>query len=137
MAVTDILVAQGLGVKTEVKQLALGDFVWIAQEKTGMDEWTLNRKKGRELVLDYVIERKRMDDLASSIVDGRFLEQKFRFETAEIKHKIYLIENYGRTDNQRLDENALHAAIASTQVRIVTNARRPSPSSVTVATVTM
>ena len=85
-----------------------------------MDEWTLHRKKGRELVLDYVIERKRMDDLASSIVDGRFLEQKFRFETAEIKQKIYLIENYGRIDNQRLDENALHAAIASTQVRIVT-----------------
>lgn len=30
----------------------------------------------RELVLDYVIERKRMDDLASSIMDSRFREQK-------------------------------------------------------------
>jgi len=27
-------------------------------------------------VLDYIVERKRMDDLASSIVDGRFREQK-------------------------------------------------------------
>jgi len=29
-----------------------------------------------ELVLDYIVERKRMDDLAGSIVDGRFREQK-------------------------------------------------------------
>ena len=29
-----------------------------------------------ELVLDYIVERKRMDDLADSIVDGRFSEQK-------------------------------------------------------------
>ena len=29
-----------------------------------------------ELVLDYIVERKRMDDLADSIVDGRFREQK-------------------------------------------------------------
>jgi crossover junction endonuclease MUS81 len=31
---------------------------------------------GKELVLDYIIERKRMDDLNSSIIDGRFREQK-------------------------------------------------------------
>ena len=29
-----------------------------------------------ELVLDYIVERKRMDDLAGSIIDGRFSEQK-------------------------------------------------------------
>ena len=33
----------------------------------------------RELVLDYIVERKRMDDLCSSIKDGRFKEQKVRF----------------------------------------------------------
>lgn len=31
---------------------------------------------GRELVLDYIIERKRIDDLCGSIIDGRFREQK-------------------------------------------------------------
>lgn len=31
---------------------------------------------GRELVLDYIVERKRMDDLCGSIIDGRFREQK-------------------------------------------------------------
>lgn len=30
----------------------------------------------REVVLEYIVERKRMDDLASSIIDGRFSEQK-------------------------------------------------------------
>jgi hypothetical protein len=30
----------------------------------------------REVVLDYIVERKRMDDLAGSITDGRFNEQK-------------------------------------------------------------
>lgn len=29
-----------------------------------------------EIVLSYVVERKREDDLISSITDGRFLEQK-------------------------------------------------------------
>ena len=30
----------------------------------------------KEVVLNYIIERKRMDDLAGSITDGRFKEQK-------------------------------------------------------------
>ena len=32
----------------------------------------------REVVLEHIIERKRMDDLASSIIDGRFKEQKVK-----------------------------------------------------------
>lgn len=36
----------------------------------------LSLPKSREVVLDYIVERKRMDDLAGSIVDGRFYEQK-------------------------------------------------------------
>jgi len=36
----------------------------------------LRAPTGRELVLDYIIERKRMDDLCGSIIDGRFREQK-------------------------------------------------------------
>lgn len=40
----------------------------------------LNKPQGRELVLDYIIERKRMDDLVSSMIDGRFREQKVHFE---------------------------------------------------------
>lgn len=40
----------------------------------------LRAPAGRELVLDYIIERKRMDDLCGSIIDGRFREQKVRAE---------------------------------------------------------
>ena len=36
----------------------------------------LTLPQSREAVLDYIVERKRMDDLASSITDGRFREQK-------------------------------------------------------------
>ena len=36
----------------------------------------LTLPQSREAVLEYVVERKRMDDLAGSITDGRFREQK-------------------------------------------------------------
>lgn len=44
----------------ECRKLNLGDFVWIA--KSGKDE----------LILDFIVERKRMDDLSRSILDSRF-----------------------------------------------------------------
>ena len=40
----------------------IGDFLWIAVDSTG-----------EELVLDVVVERKRMDDLAQSITGGRLI----------------------------------------------------------------
>ena len=52
------------GIDYTVRALDIGDVLWIA--KSGSDEY----------VLDYIVERKRMDDLVSSITDGRFHEQK-------------------------------------------------------------
>lgn len=52
-------------VNFKIRHLSVGDFIWIARND-----------QGQELVLPYVVERKRMDDLASSIKDGRFHEQK-------------------------------------------------------------
>jgi len=52
------------GVDYSLRSLDVGDAVWIA--KSGTEEY----------VLDYIVERKRMDDLVSSIKDGRFHEQK-------------------------------------------------------------
>lgn len=54
------------GVNFEVRHLKVGDFTWICKD----------RINGHELVLPYIVERKRMDDLGSSIKDGRFHEQK-------------------------------------------------------------
>ena len=56
--------------------------------------------QSRELVLPYVVERKRMDDLAKSIRDGRFKEQKFRLKQFSLSKPIYLVEEYG-TQNLR------------------------------------
>lgn len=70
----------------------------------------------REMVLDYVIERKRMDDLASSIIDKRFEEQKHRFAAADIKRAVYLVEDYGRIDNLSLSADQLRQAMANSEV---------------------
>ena len=64
--------------------ISLGDFIWVYQD---------NRTK-EQLVLDYVVERKKADDLASSILDGRYKEQKFRLKTSGISNIIYLYEGH-------------------------------------------
>lgn len=60
---------QQKGVTVDVRSLELGDAIWVARQTT--DEGPID-----ELFLDIVLERKRMDDLVSSIKDGRFKEQK-------------------------------------------------------------
>jgi ERCC4 domain len=61
------------GVTVDVRSLELGDAIWVARQCT--DDGPVD-----ELFLDIVLERKRMDDLVSSIKDGRFKEQKVRSE---------------------------------------------------------
>ena len=81
-----------LGVKFSVRNLNVGDFLWIAKEIVHAvpgnsykpcDFWFLSLSidqlrlpESREIVLEYIIERKRMDDLSDSIIDRRFHEQK-------------------------------------------------------------
>ena len=61
-----------MGVEVIVRALPLGDFLWIARERTVVQPGQLCPPPARELVLDYVVERKRMDDL----VRGRKKEEK-------------------------------------------------------------
>ena len=49
----------------------------------------------REVVLDYIAERKRMDDLCCSITDGRFREQKVLF----INLVLYFFDGRGCIKN--------------------------------------
>ena len=88
------------GVAYKTRRLAVGDFIWVARE---------NSAPHREVVLDFIVERKRMDDLASSIVDGRFREQKYRLKQSGLGHVIYLIEEYGHKSfgNGNLPESSL------------------------------
>lgn len=42
----------------------------------------------REVVLEHIVERKRIDDLAGSIMDGRFREQKVCYLLLVTYHKF-------------------------------------------------
>uniref|UniRef100_A0A8B9LII3 Crossover junction endonuclease MUS81 n=1 Tax=Astyanax mexicanus TaxID=7994 RepID=A0A8B9LII3_ASTMX len=71
----------------------------------------------KELVLDYIIERKRIDDLCGSIMDGRFREQKFRLKRCGLHKPIYLVEECGSAGaHLSLPESTLKQAIVNTQV---------------------
>lgn len=59
----------GKGVKLETRALRLGDVLWIARRFDGLGG------EEDECVLDYILERKRLDDLVSSHRDGRYSEQ--------------------------------------------------------------
>ncbi|XP_001379534.2 crossover junction endonuclease MUS81 isoform X2 [Monodelphis domestica] len=100
-----------LGVPHDVRKLHVGDFVWVAQE-------TSPREPARpsELVLDHVVERKRLDDLCGSIIDGRFREQKFRLKRCGLSHRVYLVEDHGSAHSLSLPESTLLQAVTNTQV---------------------
>lgn len=72
----------GLGIDVDKKSLAVGDALWVAEHK----------HTGQYAVIDYILERKRVDDLLSSVFDGRFHEQKFRLSRSSILNIIYLVE---------------------------------------------
>ncbi|CAI9719220.1 crossover junction endonuclease MUS81 isoform X1 [Octopus vulgaris] len=76
----------------------------------------VDNQKPIELVLNYIVERKRMDDLSRSIVDGQFREQKFRLKQSGLSHAIYLIENHGSTKHLSVSEDKLIQAMTNTQV---------------------
>ncbi|CAL8085032.1 unnamed protein product [Orchesella dallaii] len=104
------------GVTIYVHRLNIGDFVWVCREVTDVsgNRNRLTISRTNELILSYVVERKRTDDLAHSIRDGRFHEQKFRLRQTKLQ-PIYLIESYGKGD-WGLAEGALERAIANTQI---------------------
>lgn len=105
------------GVTFDIRKLNVGDFLWVARERMAPVPGQLRPPPGRELVLDYIIERKRMDDLCSSIIDGRFREQKFRLKKCGLSQPIYLVEECGTAAaHLSLPESTLQQAIINTQV---------------------
>ncbi|CAG8951894.1 hypothetical protein HYFRA_00005698 [Hymenoscyphus fraxineus] len=99
-----------------VRPLPLGDILWVAKLK---DPTYLSKHgmEGDEVVLDYIVERKRLDDLISSIKDGRFYEQKFRLNRSGLKNVIYLLEEGSAgKDSAEVWADRVQSAIATTQV---------------------
>ncbi|KAL8770547.1 MAG: hypothetical protein Q9209_003803 [Squamulea sp. 1 TL-2023] len=104
------------GIRPTVRSLPLGDFFWVAK---CTDPRLLSRygEEGTEIALDYIIERKRLDDLISSIKDGRFHEQKFRLRRSGVRNVVYLLEDIAISQETRSKyHEAVQSAIASTQV---------------------
>ena len=64
--------------------------LWIVRKKQ-----TASNLQQKEWVLHFIIERKRVDDLAGSIIDGRYLEQKFRLQKSSLQKvlKIHTIRS--------------------------------------------
>lgn len=81
--------------------------MWICKDTSGT---------GHELVLPYIVERKRMDDLASSIKDGRFHEQKFRLTDSGLPNIVYLVESRGSNMHLGLPIQNLLQAVTNTQI---------------------
>lgn len=104
------------GVKPTMRSMQLGDAQWVAKCH---DPEFLRRHgaEGDEIVLDYIVERKRLDDLVASIQSPRFHEQKFRLQRSGVKFVTYIIEEISISDEraQKYHE-AVESTIASTQV---------------------
>ncbi|XP_041035762.1 crossover junction endonuclease MUS81 isoform X2 [Carcharodon carcharias] len=103
-------------IEFDVRKLHVGDFLWVARERVQHQPGQPQTPRARELVLEYVVERKRMDDLCGSIVDGRFREQKFRMKRCGLRNRIYLVEDCSFVKHLSLPESTLQQAIVNTQV---------------------
>lgn len=94
------------GLRVELKSLPLGDFVWVLRVHHNTEEIDVKvpltqietKKKKKAVVkftdylLDFIVERKTADDLAASIMDGRYEEQKYRLKGCGLNNVIYLVE---------------------------------------------
>ncbi|KAH0465260.1 hypothetical protein IEQ34_005363 [Dendrobium chrysotoxum] len=67
--IVDMIQSQ-FNILVEVRRLPVGDGIWIVRHK----------KSHTEYVLDFIVERKKVDDLYSSIKDNRYRDQKLRLQ---------------------------------------------------------
>lgn len=70
----------------------------------------------QEVVLDTIVERKRLDDLAHSLVDGRWHNQKKRLHESGAGQVIFLIEDFDVTELMQRYGKQIQTAISSTQL---------------------
>lgn len=94
-----------LGFEVRTCSLNLCDYIWL-----GVDP------EGTHFVLDYGVERKRMGDLALSLIDNRYFEQKWRMRHTGITNLFYFVEEPLdiRTKGFEVEASDMFAAIAAT-----------------------
>ncbi|WFD24196.1 Crossover junction endonuclease mus81 [Malassezia equina] len=105
------------GITCDLRVLELGDIIWVARPKPNLEPslarmWSYTQ----EVVLDTIIERKRLDDLANSLVDGRWHNQKKRLRESGMGQVIFLIEDIDVTELMYRYGKQIQTALSSTQV---------------------
>ncbi|OSX68260.1 hypothetical protein BU14_3126s0001, partial [Porphyra umbilicalis] len=83
----------GLGGRVVERTLAVGDAVLVARiTPAGAAAFAGAPPAGTEVVLDELIERKTVDDLASSFRDARYEEQAYYMAAAGLPSLVYVVE---------------------------------------------
>ncbi len=70
-----------LDARLQTRQLPVGDALWLARHK----------QQEQEYVLDFLVERKRVDDLWSSIKDTRYKQQKLRIMVSSLMQTDWIV----------------------------------------------
>lgn len=87
----------------DLSNLAMGDMLWVYRVPNNQNKTSTSLTKGKSkntnftsysdyVILDAIVERKTVEDLCQSIVDGRFKEQKYRLQKSNFSKVFYLIE---------------------------------------------
>ena len=108
-----------LGIHCTSRAMELGDMLWVARihDPSVKSKLEASDQELPEIVLDGIVERKRLDDLDASIKDSRFTEQKFRLKRSGIPTPIYLIEDYGSVGHMPEEQHQrLVTSITAAQV---------------------
>lgn len=95
----ELLVDQG--VDCEVRPLPAGDALYIARFPDNT-----------EIVLDYIIERKTIDDYGASMKDGRVARQSYMMRRATIKRRVFLLEGDLKENEDLYGKTELHKKLA-------------------------
>lgn len=104
-------------IRFECRKLNAGDYLWVAKGKNRSPIDNCNNELD-ELVLGLVVERKRTDDLAKSIKDGRWQSQKFRLKQCGLRKVIYLFEHLPKSVKIcALNPQALESAIINAEIQ--------------------
>ena len=115
------------GIDAEVRQLPIGDMLWIARGErkritpgSGLGLGGAAEKQSVEVVLGTVVERKTLEDLTSSLFGTRFEEQRLRLKNsaAGANQVLYLVEAEKVTDLPNCSGSTLRYAMMQTQVHL-------------------
>lgn len=104
---------ENMGINCEMRTLPVGDFAWVIKP---VDSASSSATVKRELVLDFLIERKKLDDLISSIRDQRWGEQKHRLKRCGIPNIVYLIEGFSSIKSDHPCYKSINTALANAQL---------------------